>query len=139
MDGGATATEHLLGMTDDSGSTRVAGPPSCMSGSRCGVDRTAQPEEDPAGPGTKGSLSAQEVGGRSVLTSPTTRAMCQARFGVLAAVGEVLMATARTPPETSERDIRSQSLTSYQAEWPGADARKNLIISADASGPRGSV
>jgi hypothetical protein len=36
MDGGATATEDLLGMIDDSGSTRVAGPPSCLSGSRCG-------------------------------------------------------------------------------------------------------
>ena len=49
MDGGATATEHLLGMIDNSGSTRGAGPPSCLSGSRCGVDRAAQPEEDVAG------------------------------------------------------------------------------------------
>src|SRR5918995_3282918 len=49
MDGGATATEHLLGMIDDSGGTRGAGPPSGLSGSRCGVDRAAQPEEDPAG------------------------------------------------------------------------------------------
>jgi hypothetical protein len=97
MDGGATAAEHLLGMIDDSGGTRVAGPPSCLFGSRWGVDRAAPPEEDPAGPGTKCSLSAQAVGGRSVLTSTTTGAMCRARFWVLAAVGEVLIATARTP------------------------------------------
>ncbi len=117
MDCGATATEHLLGMIDDSGSTRVAGPPSCMSGSRCGVDRTAQPEEDPAGPGTKGSLSAQEVGGRSVLTSPTTGAICRARFWVLAAVGGVLTAR-RALPGDFGRDVRSQSLTPHQAEGP---------------------
>jgi hypothetical protein len=97
MDGGATATEHLLGMIDDSGSTRGAGPPSCCPargaesiGQRCR-------RRTPPASGTNGSLSAQEVGGRSVLTSPTTRAMCEARCWVLAAVGEVLMATARTP------------------------------------------
>ena len=84
MDGGATATEHLLGMIDNSGSTRGAGPPSCLSGSRCGVDRAAQPEEDPAGLRDEGLAVCQEVGGRSVLTSPSTRAMCQACFRVLA-------------------------------------------------------
>ena len=94
---GATATKHLLGMIDDSGTTRGAGPPSCCPargaesiGQRC--RRRTPPASE-----TKGSLSAQEVGGRSVLTSPSTPATRRARFRVLAAVGEVLMATARTP------------------------------------------
>ena len=97
MDGGATATEDLLGMIDDSGSTRVAGPPSCCPAR--GAESTGQRSRrrTPPASGTKGSLSAKEVGGHSVLTGPSTRATSQAGFRVLAAVGEVLMATARTP------------------------------------------
>ncbi len=98
MDGGATATEHLLGTIDDSGGTRGAGPPSCCPARGAESIGQRSRRRTPPASGTKGSLSAQEVGGRSVLTSPTTRATCQARFGVLPAVGEVLMATARTPP-----------------------------------------
>jgi hypothetical protein len=90
MDGGATATEDLLGMIDDSGSTRGAGPPSCCPAR--GAESTGQRSRrrTPPASGTKGSRSAPEVGGRLVLTSPSTPATCQARFRVLAAVGEVL-------------------------------------------------
>src|SRR5918997_823806 len=85
MDGGATATEHLLGMIDDSG--RVAGPPSCLSGSRCGVDRAAQPEEDPAGLRDERLASCAGGGWPFGVTSPSTRATRRARFWVLAAEG----------------------------------------------------
>ena len=118
MDGGATATEHLLGMIDDSGSTRVAGPPSRLSGSRCGVDRAAQPEEDPAGLRDEGLAACAGGGWPFGAHQPKHSRQMASTLLVLAAVGEVLMATARTPPETSERDIRSQSLTPRQAECP---------------------
>jgi hypothetical protein len=97
MDGGAAATEDLLGTIDDSGSTRRAGPPSCCPAR--GAEWTGQRSRrrTPPASGTKGSLSAQEVGGRSVLTSPSTRATWQARFRVLAAVGEVLTARRALP------------------------------------------
>jgi hypothetical protein len=97
MDGGATATEHLLGMIDDSGSTGLpARRPACPAH---GAEWTGQRSRrrTPPASRTKGSLPAQEVGGHSVLTGPSTRATSQAGFRVLAAVGEVLMATARTP------------------------------------------
>jgi hypothetical protein len=97
MDGGAAATEDLLGTIDDSGSTRRAGPPSCCPAR--GAEWTGQRSRrrTPPASGTKGSLSAQEVGGRSVLTSPSTRATWQARFRVPAAVGEVLTARRALP------------------------------------------
>jgi len=97
MDGGATATEDLLGMIDDSGSTRGAGPPSCCPAR--GAESTGQRSRrrTPPASGTKGSLPAQEVGGRSVFTSPTSRATSQARFRVLAAVGEALAARRALP------------------------------------------
>ena len=97
MDGGATATEDLLGMIDDSGSTRVAGPPSCLSGSRCGVDRAAQPEEDPAGLRDEGLAVCAGGGWPFGAHRPNHSRRMSRRFRVLAAVGEVLMATARTP------------------------------------------
>ena len=80
MDGGATATEHLRGMIDDSGGTRVAGPPSCCPAR--GAESTGQRNRrrTPPASETNGSLSAQEAGGRSVLTSPSTRALWRARF-----------------------------------------------------------
>ena len=94
MDGGATATEHLLGMIDDSGGTRVAGPPSCCPARGAeSIGQRSRRRTLPAS-GTKGSLSAQEVGDRSVLASPSTRHMSSTLLGP-SAVGEVLMATAR--------------------------------------------
>jgi hypothetical protein len=97
MDGGAAATEDLLGTIDDSGSTRRAGPPSCCPAR--GAEWTGQRSRrrTPPASGTKGSLSAQEVGGRSVLTGPSARATWQARFRVLAAVGQVLTARRALP------------------------------------------
>ena len=94
MDGGARAIEHLLGMIDDSG--RVAGPPSCLSGSRRGVDRAAQPE-DAAGLWDEGLAVCAGGGWPFGAHQPQHSRHVSARFWVLAAVGEVLMATARTP------------------------------------------
>jgi hypothetical protein len=82
---GATATKHPLGTIDDSGSTRGAGPPSCCPARGAeSIGQRSRRRTLPASE-TKGSLSAQEVGGRSLLTSPTTGATRRARFWVLAA------------------------------------------------------
>src|SRR3712207_1599928 len=96
MDRGATGTEHLPGTINDSAASGCR-PAVLPSGSRCGVDRAAQSEEDPAGLRDDG-LAVCAAGGRPFgVHQPSTRAMCQARFWVLAAVGEVLMATAHSP------------------------------------------
>ena len=138
MDGGATATEHLLGTIDDSGSTRGAGRPSCCPARGAESIGQRSRRRTPLACGTRGSLSALEVGGRSVLTSPTTRATRRARWWVLAAVGEVLAARRALPGDLRARSQESEPDASL-GRVAGVDARKNLIISADASGPRGSV